>query len=42
LLKQWLIEGKFTPEEALFQSYDMMAAGIDGVGQAHLYRESYT
>ncbi len=33
LLDQWLIEGKFTEEEALSQSYDMLAAGIDTVRQ---------
>ncbi len=32
LLDQWLIEGKFTEEEALFLSCDMLAAGIDTVG----------
>ena len=31
LLDQWLIEGKFTEEEALALSYDMLAAGIDTV-----------
>ena len=31
LLDQWLIEGKFTEEEALSQSYDMLSAGIDMV-----------
>lgn len=31
LLDQWLIEGKFTEEEALSQSYDMLSAGIDTV-----------
>ena len=31
LLNQWLIEGKFTEEEALSQSYDMLSAGIDTV-----------
>jgi len=31
LIDQWLIEGKFTEEEALSQSYDMLSAGIDTV-----------
>ena len=31
LLDQWLIEGKFTEEEALSTSYDMLSAGIDTV-----------
>ena len=31
LLDQWLIEGKFTEQEALTQSYDMLAAGMDTV-----------
>ena len=31
MLQQWLIEGKFTEEEALSQSYDMLSAGIDTV-----------
>ena len=31
LLDQWLIEGKFTEEEALSLSYDMLSAGIDTV-----------
>lgn len=31
LLDQWLIEGKFTEEEALSQSFDMLSAGIDTV-----------
>jgi cytochrome P450 len=31
LLQQWLIEGKFTEEEALSQSYDMLSAGVDTV-----------
>ena len=31
LLDQWLIEGKFTKEEALSISYDMLSAGINTV-----------
>ena len=31
LLDQWLIEGKYTEEEALVQSCDMLAAGMDTV-----------
>jgi len=31
LLDQWMIEGKFTNDEALLQSYDMLSAGIDTV-----------
>jgi len=31
LLEQWLIEGNYTEEEALTQSIDMLAAGIDTV-----------
>jgi len=31
LLDQWMTEGKFTEEEALSQSYDMLSAGIDTV-----------
>ena len=31
LLDQWLIEGKFTKDEALSLSCDMLAAGIDTV-----------
>lgn len=31
LLDQWLYEGKFTEEEALSQSFDMLSAGIDTV-----------
>ena len=34
LLSQWLIEGKFTEEEVLSQSYDMLSAGIDTVNIA--------
>ena len=30
-LDQWLIEGKFTEEEALSLSYNMLSAGIDTV-----------
>ncbi len=33
LVDQWLIEGKFTEEEALSQSYDMLSAGIDTVSE---------
>ena len=36
LLEQWLIEGNFTEEEALMQSSDMMAVGIDTVSLACL------
>ena len=36
LLNKWLIEGKFTEEEALSQSYDMLSAGIDTV-RGHKY-----
>ena len=44
LLDQWLIEGKFTEEEALSQSYDMLSAGIDTVSiciilHAHIIRQ---
>jgi hypothetical protein len=31
LLDQWLIEGKYTEEEALVLSCDMLAAGMDTV-----------
>jgi len=31
LLEQWLVEGNYTEEEALMQSCDMMAVGIDTV-----------
>ena len=31
-VEQWLIEGNYTEEEALTQSIDMLAAGIDTVG----------
>ena len=31
VLDQWLIEGKYTEEEALMQSCDMLAAGLDTV-----------
>ena len=31
LLDQWLLEKKFTEEEALSNSYDMLSAGIDTV-----------
>ena len=31
LMEQWLIEGKFSEEEILMQSCDMLAAGIDTV-----------
>ena len=36
LLEQWLIEGNFTEEEALMQSSDMMAVGIDTVRKSSL------
>ena len=36
LLEQWLIEGNFTEEEALMQSSDMMAVGIDTVSDVSL------
>jgi hypothetical protein len=36
LLQQWLIEGRFTEEEALSQSYDMLSAGIDTVRFSHM------
>ena len=34
LLDQWLIEGKYTEEEALVLSCDMLAAGMDTVSIA--------
>ena len=30
-MDQWLVEGKLTEEEALAQSYDILATGIDNV-----------
>ena len=30
-MEQWLIEGKFTEEEVLMMTCDMLAAGIDTV-----------
>jgi hypothetical protein len=30
-----MIEGKFSEDEALFQSYDMLSAGIDAVSYCH-------
>ena len=36
LLSQWLIEGKFTEEEVLSQSYDMLSAGIDTVNASYI------
>ena len=35
LLDQWLIEGKFTENETLSLSYDMLSAGIDTVRKTH-------
>ena len=43
LLDQWIIEGKYSEEEALVLSCDMLAAGMDTVSQVptkstlHLY-----
>lgn len=37
LLEQWLIEGNYTEEEALTQSIDMLAAGIDTVSKFSLW-----
>ena len=36
-MEQWLIEGKFTEEEVLMQSCDMLAAGIDTVSPTCLW-----
>ena len=38
LLDQWLIEGKYTEEEALMQSCDILSAGLDTVSIILLYR----
>ena len=35
LLEQWLIEGNYTEEEALTQSIDMLAAGVDTVSKLY-------
>ena len=33
VLDQWLIEGKYTEEEALTQSCDILAGGLDTVSK---------
>jgi len=42
LLEQWLVEGNYTEEEALMQSCDMMAVGIDTVRKCLACLSSYS
>ena len=42
LLEQWLVEGNYTEEEALMQSCDMMAVGIDTVRKRLACLSSYS
>ena len=37
LMEQWLIEGKFTEEEVLMMTCDMLVAGIDTVSLTSIY-----
>lgn len=40
LLDQWIIEGKYSEEEALVLSCDMLAAGMDTVSQVPTKKHS--